>query len=141
MWLDDTFVDTRANLYAKYQKASTENLPESRFSTYSEELSDLAEVYTFIDEGKCVMASMMSPTHGEVIVEVYGYTADGDRLVADPQVKRMSGSLKFQICCSRAISKDNKIVERSWFEFYGCGFDSHKGDLIGFYSVLGGDNK
>lgn len=139
MWLEDTFVDTRTNVYAKYQRVEISNLPDSRFATYSESLSDLAEVYAFIDKGKCVMASVMSEKHGEAIVEIYGYTADGDLIAADPQVKTTAGTLEIKVCCSRALDENGQIKERSWFEFKGCGFDSDNGDLIGFYSVVGGD--
>ena len=140
MWLDDTFVDTRTNVYAKYQKSDVSNLPVSRFATYSEQLNDLAEVYAFIDDGKCVLATIMSEEYGEAIVEVYGYTADGNLIIADPQLKSVNGVLEMKICCSRALDKDNQVVERSWFEFRGCGFDSRNGDLIGFYSVIGGED-
>lgn len=136
MWLEDTFVDTSDNIYAKYQTTNITQLDDSRYSTYSNKLDDLADVYRFIDQGDCVLASLMSEDHGETIVEVYGYTKSGDLIVADPHSKSTNGVIFIQANCSRALDKNNNITENSWFEYYGCGYDSSNGDLIGFFSVL-----
>lgn len=133
MWLDDTFVDTRSNTYSQYQKANTSYLDTARYKYYTEQLTDLAEVYAIIDRGDYVLASLISKEHGESIVEIYGYTNDGDLIVADPQIKSINGILRVTARCSRALDKNNRIVENSWFEFSGCGYDSANGDLIGFF--------
>lgn len=136
MWLDDTFVDTSNNTFAPYQKVGPSAYDATRYGQYSKSLTDLAEVYDLIDNGYCVLASLMSEQYGETIVEVYGYTNAGNLIVADPQIKSINGIITIDACCSRALTFSGELTENAWFEYYGCGYDSHKGDMIAFFSTI-----
>lgn len=141
MWLDDTFVDTSNNTYAPYQKVGPSTYDITRYGQYSKSLTDLAEVYDLIDSGHCVLASLMSEQHGETIVEIYGYTSAGHLIVADPQIKSANGLIRIDARCSRALSSSGELTENAWFEYYGCGYDSQKGDMIAFFSTISNKEK
>ncbi len=132
MWLDDTFVDTSQNTYADFKQYNVLPIPGDRMSKYSSSLESLAEVYRSIDKNEHVFASLVSEEHGECIVEVYGYTASGDLIVADPALKSAGGILKISAHCARVIDNDGTLTEYGWFEFAGCGYDSEEDAIIAF---------
>lgn len=135
MWLDDTFIDTSSNTYAPYKKQDSLPYLTSRYGQYSKTLKSLSDVYHLIDTGHPVLASIVSEERGETIVEIYGYTYAGHLIVADPHIKSANGILTIDVRCERALSPDGKITENSWFEFYGCGYDSLNGAMISFFST------
>ena len=141
MWLDDTFIDATRNTYVDFSEPSISKLSPERYTSYSDKLTDVAEVYALIDDGYYVLTSLMSEENGESIVVVYGYTHDGNLVAADPYNKDNSCIIYINACCSRAIDKQNNITENSWFEFYGGGFSSKYGDLIGFFSAISSDGR
>lgn len=108
----------------------------SRYGKNNNTLEDLAKVYASIDEGSSVMVSLNSSEYGEVIAEIYGYTLDGELLLADPGTLQTVGTLKINERSGRYMDKDGEITYREWYEFKGIGFDSAKNfDRINFFAA------
>lgn len=106
----------------------------SRLTKNSNTLKDLSYVYKNIDAGECVAISLYSGKVGESIGIVYGYTKDGDLLVADTNLAPV-GELNIIERAMRMMNKDGDIGQVSWYEFRGLGFDSiRNGDRISVFS-------
>ena len=77
-----------------------ELMPE-RFSMNSTSLEDIAKVYSFINNGKTVAASLYRENYGETLIIIYGYTSGGDLLAADLQTLNPLGILSVNEKCGR----------------------------------------
>lgn len=109
--------------------------PESRFSRNQILLTDLARIRKCIEENETILTSLYSPINGEAIVLVYGYTACGNLLIADPQTGESLGELKIQERASRLYDERGQQIQYEWFTFEGLGFSSFNKDRISFFSV------
>lgn len=121
---------------------TTANIPnidivadESRFGRNQILLSDLARVRRCIEEHEVVLTSLFSPLYGESIVLVYGYTAKGNLLVADPRTQEKIGEIKIEERASRLYDEKGQQTQYEWFVFEGLGFSSSNKDRISFFSV------
>lgn len=109
---------------------------DSRFGRNHILLTDLARVRESIKENEAVLASLMSPIRGEAIVLIYGYTADGYLLAANPNTGEKLGKIVIQERASRLYDQSGEIVQYEWFIFKGLGFDSTEKDKISFFSAV-----
>lgn len=109
---------------------------ETRFGRNQILLEDLSQVRASIEDGEPVLTSLFSPENGEAIVEIYGYTAKGDLLAADPDSKEKLGIIQIEERASRLYDQDGNIVQYEWFVFRGLGFESANKDRISFFSVI-----
>lgn len=96
-------------------------------------LKDYSYVIRTLDRGLCVAVSMYSPNVGEAEGVIYGYTPDGDLLVADPGSLKAAGTIHITEYAMRMMGRDGQIGQHTWFEWEGLGFDSlRNGDRIVF---------
>lgn len=106
----------------------------TRFGKNMNSLKDLSWLRKVIDAGHCVAASLYDGSTGEAIVIVYGYTQDGDLLVANENLEPV-GKIYVTEMAMRAMNKEGTIGFRSWYEWKGLGFDSYRyGDRISFFA-------
>lgn len=130
----DTQTETEDNVMATLRCPFINRDDPSRFGQNMNTLKDLSWVRKLIEADQCVAVSLYSSNAGESIGIVYGYTKDGNLLVADESLNPV-GELSSVEECARRMDKDGKIAQDSWFEFSGLGFDSVKyGDRISFFS-------
>ena len=107
----------------------------SRFGKDQNALKDYSYVIRCLDKGRCVALSLYSSNVGEAEGIIYGYTSDGDLLVADPESLKPAGKIRITEYAMRMMGKDGEIGQHTWFEWSGLGFDSLKyGDRINFLS-------
>lgn len=105
----------------------------SRFGKNQNMLKDYSYVIRTLDRGQCVAVSMYSPNVGEAEGVIYGYTPDGDLLVADPGSLKAAGTIHITEYAMRMMGRDGQIGQHTWFEWEGLGFDSlRNGDRIVF---------
>lgn len=124
--LDET-QETKILVSLTPKKMSLANLPEERFGRNMNYLSDLATVYTTLNEGRCLLVSIYVANEGEVIFEIYGYDDEGSLLVAEPQSGSPMGKITIEERVSRIMMKDGEGARNvEWFYFKGCGFNSSK---------------
>ncbi|MCI9553468.1 MAG: hypothetical protein HFE94_08045 [Acutalibacter sp.] len=107
-------------------------MDDSRFGRNHILLTDLAQVRRSIEENRPVISSLFSPTRGEAIVLIYGYTSQGDLLAADPETGEGLGKIHIEERASRLYDKEGKILQYEWFLFDGLGFSSYSKDRISF---------
>lgn len=130
----DTQPETEDNVTATLRCPFINRDDPSRFGQNMNTLKDLSWVRKLIEADQCVAVSLYSSNAGESIGIVYGYTKDGNLLVADESLNPV-GELSIVEECAHRMDKDGKIAQDSWFEFKGLGFDSVKyGDRISFFS-------
>ena len=103
----------------------------SRFGKNQNALQDLAKVWGMIDKGQCVAVSMYSQTAGESIGIIYGYTSDGSLLVAGEDLVP-AGKITIVETAMKMMNAEGEIGQRSWYDWYGLGFSSYRGDRINF---------
>lgn len=103
----------------------------SRFGNSTTQFSDVTDVYTSIMSGKPVAVSLQSPSRGEFIGVVYGYTDYGDMLVANEKGEHV-GVLDIIECSSVMVDQNNEMRLREYVEAEGLGFDTRLGDKIHF---------
>lgn len=132
---EDVEPDTRRGKETEIR--SVEVKPEdSRFGRNHILLEDLARVRDSIEEDTPVLASLFSPERGEAIVEIYGYTADGSLLAAEPSSGEKLGVIAIEERASRLYDQNGEIVQYEWFLFQGLGFESGNQDRISFFSAI-----
>lgn len=106
----------------------------SRFGRNMNTLDDLVRIRSQIDQNECVAVSLYSGNTGEVIGILYGYTDQGDFLVADRNLNPV-GKLEIEIRAERSMNGEGSIEQESWYEWKGLGFDSKKyGDRINYFA-------
>lgn len=109
---------------------------DSRFGRNHILLSDLARVRNSIENNEAVITSLFSPVRGESIVVVYGYTAEGDLLAADPDTGEKLGEIQIEERASRLYDQSGEIIQYEWFVFEGLGFSSYSKDRISFHAAV-----
>lgn len=106
----------------------------SRFGNCASSLDDLLMIYETVEKGECVAASLYSGNTGEIIAIVYGYTENGDLLLADQNLNPV-GELEISIQAERILNAEGDLEQISWYEWKGLGFDSRKyGDRINYFA-------
>ncbi len=85
----------------------------------STSLEDIAKVYSSINNGKTVAASLYRENYGETLIIIYGYTSGGDLLAADLQTLSPLGILSVNEKCGRILNADGIVELKQWFTF-GC---------------------
>lgn len=130
----DTQPSTKDDVTATLRSPLINREDVSRFGQNMKTLKDLSWVRKLIEADQCVAVSLYSANAGESIGIVYGYTKDGNLLVADESLKPV-GELKITEWAMNRMDKEGKIAQDSWYEFKGLGFDSAKyGDRISFFA-------
>lgn len=112
----------------------------TRFETTTTEFGSLTDAYSSILAGKPVIVSLQSSSYGETICLAYGYTELGDLLIADEYgntTDQNGNTMLLDIIERSAITIDQNggMRQREFFDFYGLGYDSTKGDKIHFIYV------
>ena len=133
--MTDLDPDTRRGEQTEIRRMQAEP-DEDRFGRNHILLDDLARVRSSIEEGTPVLASLFSPERGEAVVEIYGYTADGHLLAADPVTGEELGVIQIEERASRLYDQEGEIVQYEWFIFQGLGFGSADQDRISFFSAI-----
>lgn len=107
----------------------------TRYGSNHNSLKELGEVYALIDGGSCVLASLNSTGVGETLILIYGYSSDGNLLIADPESTQPVGILTVKPNASVVMTAAGKIEQQEFFDFIGLGFDSALFDRIHFISA------
>ena len=115
----------------------TDRTDLSRFGECTNEFSSLTDVYSSVLSGRPVPVSLQSPSGGEVLCLVYGFTEYGDLLIADSAGKTTDASgnpwmLEIIERAAITIDQNGEIRQREYFDFEGLGFSSTRGDKIHF---------
>lgn len=131
IWLEDTFVKTDKSVYAT-DISYNPKLDIDRFTHNNISLNDLTSVYNMINKGKSVFVSLINDKAGETILVVIGYTKDG-HLILSSLDDSDSSVLYIYPCSAKSIDENNHISLFTWYEFYGCGYNSHNGDTISYF--------
>ena len=136
MWVDDTMMDISMSVKAKRTTVTYDPNDMTRFESNTNSLTDLVNVYRTLDNGSAVLVSLVNANAGEVVLKITGYTPDGNLIVEDPEDSETRAILYIRPACRRAAKQDGTIYMDSWFDFYGCGFDSAKNnDTISFFTA------
>ncbi len=130
----DTWKDTKNYKTNDIKKIEYERNTHSRFGENHNGLTNLSSVYITIKKNENVLVSLCSSEYGEYIAEVYGITANGNLLLANPDTLEPIGILDIEERIGRYVDQTGKIGYREWFEFKGLGFDSHNKDSINFFA-------
>ena len=104
-----------------------------RINTITNTLDDYLKVRAYIDAGSCVAVSLTDKNDGESIGIIYGYTLNGDLLIANHLTYEYAGVLKINPKTIKRYT-DNKETEENIFDFYGLGFSSEDNDRINFFA-------
>lgn len=107
----------------------------TRYGSNHNSLEELGEVYALIDEGACVLASLNSTGVGETLILIYGYTSDGNLLIADPETVQPVGTLFITPNAAVILTASGETGQQGFFDFVGLGFDSAAFDRIHFISA------
>ncbi|WP_024859198.1 hypothetical protein [Ruminococcus albus] len=113
---------------------------KDRMTKNTNTAADLSSVLKFIESNKCVYVSLFGPEEGESVGIVYGYTPEGDLLVADPETGDYSGKIKIKLKARKIVDENNEIGKLIYFDFTGLGFDSEKGSRINFFGTETSDD-
>ena len=132
--ITDTQPSTKEDVTASLRSPLINREDVSRFGQNMKTLKDLSWVRKLIEANQCVAVSLYSANAGEAIGIVYGYTKDGNLLVADESLNPV-GELQLTEWAMNRMGKDGEIAQESWYEFKGLGFDSIQyGDRISFFA-------
>jgi hypothetical protein len=121
---------------AKITLPETIQLSETRFGRSMNKLTDLADIFSAIDNGNCVVLSLFSHEKGEAFVLAYGYTYRGNIFVADIKTGEKLGAINFSERASRLLDKSGELQQYEWFAFNGCGFDSNRSNRISIVQIV-----
>jgi hypothetical protein len=113
---------------------------KDRMTKNTNTAADFSSVLKFIESNKCVYVSLFDPEEGESVGIVYGYTPEGDLLVADPETGDYSGKIKIKLKARKIVDENNEIGKLIYFDFTGLGFDSEKGSRINFFGTETSDD-
>ena len=106
----------------------------SRLGVNMNTLKDLSWVRKVIDAGHCVAVSLYSGNSGEAIGIIYGYTEEGNLLVANENLEPV-GTIEVIEMAMQFMDKTGEIGFRNWYEWKGLGFDSRQyADRISFFA-------
>lgn len=135
----DTEPDTTPNVENPISLPYIDRSNESRFGRNQNSLDDYRFVIESIDKGYCIGVSMFSDTVGEAIGVIYGYTGEGNLLVANESLEP-AGEITILPYAMRRMEKDGEVGQITWYEWYGFGFDSRRyGDKIRYISSTSTD--
>lgn len=136
----DVEPDTRENSTTDIKNVKYDKKDITRFTKNSNTLNDLQYVRQTIDEEEdCIAVSLFSPSEGEYVAVVYGYTYDGDLLLADSSTLEPIGTLTITEKARKIMNESGSLVSYSYFDFEGFGFNSLNGDRISFFATSSGD--
>lgn len=107
-------------------------LTDDRFSKNDESFETLSKVFTYINAGKNVAASLYLDNHGETLIDIYGYTSDGDLLIADLETLTPCGVLSINEKCGRRMDANNVVSIQQWFTFNGIGYGTQNWSRLVF---------
>lgn len=127
--------DTRESTTTDIIKIEYDKEDASRYTMNTNSLSNLQYVRETIKKGSCVEVSLYKPSKGEYIGIIYGYTYEGDLLIADADTLEPIGTLKITETAKKIMNNDGDLVSYSYFDFKGLGFDSKKFDRICFFAA------
>lgn len=108
--------------------ADFNNRPDNRYSIANAPLSQLAQIYTSIDNGKTVQVSIITDA-GEQLLLVHGYDKFGSLIAAECDSLADAGKINIQVC-SQVFWDGRQIAMRSWFEFRWGELSSESGDVL-----------
>ena len=131
----DVEPDTRKNITAPIVKPSYDIEDNSRFKMNTVSLSNLQYVRSMIDEGRCIAVSLYDMSDGEYIGIIYGYTYDGDLLIADAQSLKPIGTIEIEEVGRKMLVDEGSFVLHSYFDWKGLGFSSASYDRLSFFAV------
>lgn len=138
----DAEPDTSKDVTAEIQKPLFDSDDYARFTMNSNTLNNLLFVRQAIEEdGCCIAVSLFNADRGEYLGIIYGYTADGDLLVADMDTLEPVGKIQITEMARKLLNNEGDIVSNTYFDFYGFGFDSAKGDRISFFAASEGSGE
>jgi hypothetical protein len=128
--IDEGAVDSAIGNKTAIYVPETILLEDSRFQRNANKLSDLADIFSAIDGGSCVVLSLYSHEIGEAFVLAYGYTYRGNIFVADIETGEPIGAINFVERATRLLDKSGEVQQYAWFSFDGCGFSSDRGNRM-----------
>ena len=127
----DTNMPTTAEINTPvYESETSEWLKHNTNS-----LSDLKYVYSIIDENKCVPVSLYNQNDGEYIGIIYGYTYNGDLLIADPNSLEHIDTIMITEVGTKLLDDDDGFTLHTYFTWKGLGFSSSRYDRISFINI------
>ena len=110
-----------------------------RYTVNTNTLNQLQTVRKSIEEhDTCIAVSLYNRNYGEYIAIVYGYTSNGNLLLADIDTLKPIGVLGITERASMVVNNDGEMLSRSYFDFDGFGFHSYNGDRICFFAASSG---
>lgn len=135
----DVETDNRDNVETEIKRPSFDSSNLSRFMDDSSTLDDLQRVRESISEqGSCVAISLFNAKKGEKIALAYGYTSDGDLMLADINTLKPAGVLAVTEKARKIMDETGALVSYPYFDFEGFGFSSSAGDRISFFAFSDG---
>ena len=132
---EDTYVDTSDLLSNNIVKIEFDANDDARFGRNFNLLSDLANLYGQLNEGRCVAVNLMSSSYGSTHVTCYGYDARGNLLIANDETLEPIGRIYIEERAEQYMDESGEITLREWYEWFGAGYDSKNGDIINFFAV------
>lgn len=120
------------NIICEIKSVDTEKITDKRFSVNENKMENLANVMAALKEGKCVLTSIYSEEKGEALAIIYGYTSDGEYLIADANTLKSIGSLTISFYTNNIVNKNSEIKQENRYEFEGLGYNSRNGSNIRF---------
>lgn len=106
----------------------------SRLMSNMTTISSLGSVRTAIDDGKCVAVSLFDGNQGEYLAIIYGYTREGDLLIADMDTQKELGKITITEKARKILNEEGEIVSNLYFDWSAYGFSSAKNDRISFFA-------
>ena len=131
----DVEPDTRKDTTASIVKPDYNEKNSDRFKQNSISLANLQYVRSMIDKDRCVAVSLYNMNDGEYIGIIYGYTFDGNLLVADPSTLKPIGSININEVGRKMLDDEDTFILHSYFTWSGLGFSSKKYDRISFFAI------
>ena len=110
----DTQPKTKGDITATLRSPLIDRTDSSRLGINTNSLKDLSWLRKQIEANECVAVSLYSSNVGEAIGIVYGYTKEGDLLVADENLNPV-GTLKITECAMNMMDKDGNIGPKTRF--------------------------
>lgn len=136
----DTYADTSKNTVATIEKPVYDSSDTTRFKSNTNSLNDLLFVRSTVENGGCVAVSLFSEDDGEYIGIVYGYDAEGNLMIADPDTLEDIGKLYIKEKTVKMLDEMGDIVLVSSFDWSGLGLSSSKGFKISFFATTKNTN-
>lgn len=111
----------------------------ARFEKNTNLLQNLQYVRQMIQADRCVAVSLFDSNDGEYIGVIYGYTQDGDLLIADCSTKEHVGIINITEIGRKILNNEGSFSYSTIFAWNGLGFSSSSGDRISFFAVSEGN--